>query len=1579
MKNPLLDIDFLKKLDNQTHHEIFAKIIALDFNEYPVEEITGKVTQGSVNIDGTSAIRRSCSVTMVAKDVDFHEFYWGLETKIELYIGLENNINSEYDDIIWFKQGVFLLTSFNTSYNINSYTISLSGKDKMSLLNGDIGGNITSLSVDFGTYDEIDSDGNVINYDYPIKEIITEAVHHYAQEPYHNIVVSDLDDQGFELMEYRGDVDLFLLISENSTDVTNIRFNDEFIKDAKYYIVDTGEPITLDMIPESQYDKRMTLTEQYIEPLRIKAADSDEIYTVAKISYGETCGYRLTELIYAGDLIGAVDNSITSAVLDKIVTMLGDYEYFYDVDGVFHFQRKKTYINKSWNNIINSRDEVYADSAAYTSAVSYSFTDNNLITAFQNTPDLKNLRNDYAIWGKRSTASGADVPIHLRYAIDNKARYYKTFDGTVYLTEDEFISIRQQELEVLSNSNASMAADNINAFKTTSLPTGLSNDWWEIDDWARRYLYYADVNDNNSISYYKGLSSDELVQIINAATLPTGTEKDFNYYCYQLKILTLSQFVSSWGTADWLTIFPKPTEINNVYYSELRQAKEEKKVVWYGLFDTALSASGEEYIKSVVHGRVITNNDNSIPTTSLQCSHTFSYALAEKSQGVTNQYHTYIYDPSFPKEIKDELTNSKDEQEKNSIINQKYKIVDWREIIYQMALDYFKYQHDDDFLSIIAENNEEYYPLGVTGYEQYYTDMQGFWRQLYNIDIEPINLSTFDVNRSNHYYLWDNEAKTFTDYTFKDATDILPVEQDIEYYYFNGTKVLSTLIAEVQSYADAIKSATSQLDKELRTLTNPDDIKKVTEYYSNIIIDNQYKLNESNENYTRQQFLDIINEDGEYDYELAKKLVAAFYPNYYQISETKWQNYELYHNYRDDESYYKYDFVKDLTMLSTKDTYYIKDDNAIDGYVEYNKTDYVDDITGELDVLGNYPKKVVPSFSFGNKYYTYEGFEKVASLAVGDNTYYTYSSYKPVYDYTDNTVYYSRKVFHSDEHSTEYVFEKIKNITKENFSNFKNNCFILASSETLKSTSGAVKGYRKILELKANIKYESRKMVNGILVIETPKYFERGTTYYYPDGSFAFTFEKGIVYYLYKGYTEKLDLSMIDTNGYYVNYSNGEIAKEAFNTEQIYYGYIKQKNENVTNGKYYIKQDDNTFIEKNILRNFVRGKIYYIYGDGYDLVNIYNDYDPNQVYYIYENDEYKTIDSVISKYLNPTTKLLTKIQMGALANNYGIKVYDDGTIYGLGQNYNFYIKKDAYREVNYYTFGFYKKAIEYNPDEKYFILNGSEYIEQSNIDILTFKNSKKQYYTKLDLNNLLIYLTDQYNVSTSIIENKVAKDDSYGWTMDLENPEMLNFWFDFLDLDDGELAQYSVSAIGDRPKAVNDDAIKAIYYRDTPTVIFCGSDGNYIKTFINSETFAAKDNNGEKRVYYEKDNSGNYKIATSYSSNKDYYRLMTVMDKQPGYTYINLTDTVDNLFSISAQGKSAINMLDNFLYNYSYCTESITITALPIYYLEPNTRIFVHDDNSGIDGEFLVTRISLPLQYNGTMSITATKAVDRII
>ena len=71
----------------------------------------------------------------------------------------------------------------------------------MCLLNGEIGGTLNS-SIDFGSIEEVDNNGNIRIIKYPIKDIIRESIHQYGGEFFHNIIINDLDDIGLELLNY---------------------------------------------------------------------------------------------------------------------------------------------------------------------------------------------------------------------------------------------------------------------------------------------------------------------------------------------------------------------------------------------------------------------------------------------------------------------------------------------------------------------------------------------------------------------------------------------------------------------------------------------------------------------------------------------------------------------------------------------------------------------------------------------------------------------------------------------------------------------------------------------------------------------------------------------------------------------------------------------------------------------------------------------------------------------------------------------------------------------------------------------------------------------------------------------------------------------------------------------------------------------------------------------------------------------------------------------------------------------------------------------------------------------------------
>jgi len=228
--------EFLKKLDKDRTKTKYARITTLTWDEHPIQQVEGRVTQGSINLDGASAVRRTCSLTMIVDDTNVGNYHWGLNTKFKLEIGVKNNVDSNFADIIWFAQGVYLITSINSSLSTSNFSLSIQGKDKMSLLNGDIGGSITA-QTHFDSWEEEREDGSWVITKYPIKQIIRDAVHQYGGEPFHNIIINDLDEMGLELLEYRYDTPLFLIRDSNNNEYTQGTLN----PDTRFFLSDNSE------------------------------------------------------------------------------------------------------------------------------------------------------------------------------------------------------------------------------------------------------------------------------------------------------------------------------------------------------------------------------------------------------------------------------------------------------------------------------------------------------------------------------------------------------------------------------------------------------------------------------------------------------------------------------------------------------------------------------------------------------------------------------------------------------------------------------------------------------------------------------------------------------------------------------------------------------------------------------------------------------------------------------------------------------------------------------------------------------------------------------------------------------------------------------------------------------------------------------------------------------------------------------------------------------------------------------------------------------------------------------------------
>jgi hypothetical protein len=71
----------------------------------------------------------------------------------------------------------------------------------------------------------------------PIVDIIKNLLHAHGKEPLNKIIINDVDKYGLELLEYRGNLSLFLIRNNATGEVTNMTFDGG----QKYYLEDGTE------------------------------------------------------------------------------------------------------------------------------------------------------------------------------------------------------------------------------------------------------------------------------------------------------------------------------------------------------------------------------------------------------------------------------------------------------------------------------------------------------------------------------------------------------------------------------------------------------------------------------------------------------------------------------------------------------------------------------------------------------------------------------------------------------------------------------------------------------------------------------------------------------------------------------------------------------------------------------------------------------------------------------------------------------------------------------------------------------------------------------------------------------------------------------------------------------------------------------------------------------------------------------------------------------------------------------------------------------------------------------------------
>jgi len=125
-------------------------------------------------------------------------------------------------------------------------------------------------------------------------------------------------------------------------------------------------------------------TGQKIYTVSTTELDKSKVYT-----YGQDVGFTLTDFTYPGDLIGNAGDTVVT-ILDQIKNTLGNYEYFYDINGNFVFQEIKNYLNNTYSTRLLNELTLNDYLVDYTTGKSvYTFENSNIVQSYSNTPQYQ--------------------------------------------------------------------------------------------------------------------------------------------------------------------------------------------------------------------------------------------------------------------------------------------------------------------------------------------------------------------------------------------------------------------------------------------------------------------------------------------------------------------------------------------------------------------------------------------------------------------------------------------------------------------------------------------------------------------------------------------------------------------------------------------------------------------------------------------------------------------------------------------------------------------------------------------------------------------------------------------------------------------------------------------------------------------------------------------------------------------------------------------------------------------------------------------------------------------------------------
>ena len=235
-------------------------------------------------------------------------------------------------------------------------------------------------------------------------------------------------------------------------------------------------------------------------------------------------------------------------------------------------------------------------------------------------------------------------------------------------------------------------------------------------------------------------------------------------------------------------------------------------------------------------------------------------------------------------------------------------------------------------------------------------------------------------------------------------------------------------------------------------------------------------------------------------------------------------------------------------------------------------------------------------------------------------------------------------------------------------------------------------------------------------------------------------------------------------------------------------------------------------------------------------------------------------------------------------------------------------------------------------------------------------NETNDYYTELKNELPKIYnILPQKFTATSKLST------AYYFTTIQNNPTNMDYYLDILNNSD-LVSKYGITNIGKRTQIINNNNINCIFEPNCPDIFYLNKNKpiNLNQSIQNQKL--EENENKEERI----------RLRNLYTKWNKKHMLAPFTAK------IEVDNSIYENFVNGGTSRSAYEEIRSMLYDYITYNEQLTLSVLPIYYLEPNSLIKVHDETAHIIGEFMIKNISYSLTGNGLMNLSCTKVLTRI-